>query len=30
LLKIILEYYSLHLDGFKKPKSLEILQEVFV
>lgn len=30
LLKILLEYYSLHLDGFKKPKSLEILQEVFV
>lgn len=29
LLKIIIDYYSFHLDGFKKPKSLEILKEVF-
>ena len=29
LLKIILEYYSIHLDGFKKPKSLDVLKEVF-
>jgi len=29
LLKILLEYYSIHLDGFKKPKSLEVLKEVF-
>lgn len=29
LLKILLEYYAIHLDGFKKPKSLEILKEVF-
>jgi DNA repair protein RecO (recombination protein O) len=29
LLKLLLDYYSIHLDGFKKPKSLEILKEVF-
>jgi len=29
LLKILLDYYSLHLDGFAKPKSLEVLREVF-
>ncbi|MFB9077721.1 DNA repair protein RecO [Flavobacterium procerum] len=29
LLKVIIDYYSLHLEGFKKPKSLEILKEVF-
>lgn len=29
LLKILIEYYTIHLDGFKKPKSLEILKEVF-
>ncbi|PBJ11048.1 DNA repair protein RecO [Flavobacterium sp. ACN6] len=29
LLKILIDYYSLHLDGFKKPKSLDILKEVF-
>ncbi len=29
LLKIIIDYYSFHLDGFKKPKSLDILKEVF-
>jgi DNA repair protein RecO (recombination protein O) len=29
LLKILIDYYSFHLDGFKKPKSLEVLQEVF-
>jgi DNA repair protein RecO (recombination protein O) len=29
LLKIIIDYYVLHLSGFKKPKSLEVLKEVF-
>lgn len=29
VLKILIDYYSLHLDGFKKPKSLEVLKEVF-
>ncbi|MDQ8010942.1 MAG: DNA repair protein RecO [Flavobacterium nitrogenifigens] len=29
LLRILIDYYSLHLEGFKKPKSLEILKEVF-
>ncbi|TBX71062.1 DNA repair protein RecO [Flavobacterium silvisoli] len=29
LLKILLDYYASHLDGFKKPKSLEVLKEVF-
>jgi DNA repair protein RecO (recombination protein O) len=29
LLKILVDYYSLHLDGFKKPKSLDVLKEVF-
>ena len=29
LLKIILDYYTIHLDGFKKPKSLDVLKEVF-
>ena len=29
LLKILIDYYSLHLDGFKRPKSLEVLKEVF-
>lgn len=29
LLKIIVDYYALHLDGFRKPKSLEVLVEVF-
>ncbi len=29
LLKIMIDYYSFHLDGFKKPKSLEVLKEVF-
>jgi DNA repair protein RecO (recombination protein O) len=29
LLKIIVDYYALHLDGFRKPKSLEVLMEVF-
>lgn len=29
LLKILLNYYAVHLDGFKKPKSLEVLREVF-
>lgn len=29
LLKILIEYYSYHLDGFKQPKSLNILKEIF-
>jgi len=29
LLKIILDYYSIHLQGFKKPNSLEVLKEIF-
>lgn len=29
LIKILLDYYSSHLDGFKKPKSLAVLKEVF-
>jgi DNA repair protein RecO (recombination protein O) len=29
LLKILLSYYTTHLDGFKKPKSLDVLTEVF-
>jgi DNA repair protein RecO (recombination protein O) len=29
LLKILLRYYTIHLDGFKKPKSLDVLKEVF-
>jgi DNA repair protein RecO (recombination protein O) len=30
LLKILLDFYALHLEGFKKPKSLEVLKEVFL
>lgn len=29
LLKILIDYYSVHLDGFTRPKSLEVLKEVF-
>jgi len=29
LLKILIDYYSMHLDGFRKPKSLEVLAAVF-
>jgi DNA repair protein RecO (recombination protein O) len=29
ILKILVEYYGFHLEGFKKPKSLEVLREVF-
>ena len=29
LLKILLDYYLMHLDGFKKPKSLDVLKKVF-
>lgn len=29
LLKIVIDYYSFHLQGFKKPKSLDVLKEVF-
>lgn len=30
ILKILIEYYGFHLEGFKKPKSLEVLREVFL
>lgn len=29
LLKILLDYYTLNIEGFQKPKSLEVLKEVF-
>ena len=29
ILKILVEYYGFHLDGFKKPKSLDVLKDVF-
>ncbi|WP_435260697.1 DNA repair protein RecO [Tenacibaculum sp. nBUS_03] len=29
ILRIIIQYFELHLDGFKKPKSLDILETVF-
>lgn len=29
LLKLLLDYYSIHLIGFKQPNSLEVLKEVF-
>ncbi len=29
LLKILLDYYAFHLDGFRRPNSLEVLKEVF-
>ncbi|PZR24453.1 MAG: DNA repair protein RecO [Flavobacterium psychrophilum] len=29
LLKVLVDYYAFHLDGFKRPKSLEVLREVF-
>lgn len=29
LLKILIDYYTLHIDGFRKPKSLKVLKEVF-
>jgi DNA repair protein RecO (recombination protein O) len=29
LIKILIDYYTLHLDSFKKPKSLDVLKEVF-
>jgi DNA repair protein RecO (recombination protein O) len=29
VLKMLIDYYSFHLDGFKKPKSLAVLKEVF-
>ena len=29
LLKILIDYYAYHLDGFERPKSLEVLKEVF-
>ncbi|SNR17569.1 DNA repair protein RecO [Tenacibaculum jejuense] len=29
VLKLIIRYFELHLDGFKKPKSLDVLESVF-
>jgi DNA repair protein RecO (recombination protein O) len=29
LLKILLDYYALHLEGFRRPNSLDVLKEVF-
>ena len=29
VLQIIIRYFELHLDGFRKPKSLQILEAVF-
>lgn len=29
LLKILLDYYALHLEGFRPPKSVDVLKEVF-
>jgi DNA repair protein RecO (recombination protein O) len=29
ILSILMDYYCLHLDGFRKPKSIEILKEIF-
>jgi DNA repair protein RecO (recombination protein O) len=29
LLNMILLYFKLHLDGFKKPKSLDVLNQIF-
>ena len=29
VLRILIDYYSFHLEGFKKPKSLDVLKEVF-
>lgn len=29
LLKILMDYYAFHLDGFKRPKSLEVLKDIF-
>lgn len=29
LLKILLDYYAFHLDGFRRPNSLDVLKEVF-
>ena len=29
LLKIIINYYILNVEGFKKPKSLDVFKEVF-
>jgi DNA repair protein RecO (recombination protein O) len=28
-LKILIDYYTFHLDGFRKPKSLDVLKEIF-
>jgi DNA repair protein RecO (recombination protein O) len=29
LLKILVDYYTIHLDGFKKPKSIEVFKAIF-
>jgi hypothetical protein len=30
LLKILIDYYSYHLDGFRRPKSLDVLKSFFL
>lgn len=30
LLRILLDYYTFHLEGFRRPKSLDVLREVFI
>ena len=29
LLKVLIDFYSSHLEGFKRPKSLDVLKEIF-
>ena len=29
LLRILIDYYAIHLDGFRRPKSVDVLREVF-
>ena len=29
LLKVLIDYYSIHLSGFRKPKSIDVLKEIF-
>ncbi len=29
LMEVLMNYYALHLEGFKEPKSLKVLKDVF-